>query len=57
LVSRSKALRINGVANGTKGIILAHAIIHDLNQWLMKFSLYVNEALAIAAAIAQVNPD
>ena len=46
------ALRINGVVNRTKGIIVAHAIIHDLSQWLMKFPLYINGALAIAAAIA-----
>jgi hypothetical protein len=53
----STALRISGVATSTKGIIVAHAIIHDLSQWLMKFPLCVNGALAIAAAIAQVKPD
>jgi hypothetical protein len=48
---------MSGVANRTKGIIVAHAIIHDLSQWLMKIPWYINGALAIAAAIAQVKPD
>jgi hypothetical protein len=48
---------MSGVANRTKGIIVAHAIIHDLSQWLMKIPWYINGALAIAAAIAQVKSD
>jgi hypothetical protein len=48
---------MSGVASRTKGIIVAHAIIHDLSQWLMKIPLWKNGTLAIAAAIAQVKPD
>jgi hypothetical protein len=48
---------MSGVAIRTKGIIVAHAIIHDLSQWLMKIPLYINGAPAIAAAIAKVKPD
>jgi hypothetical protein len=47
---------MSGAANRTKGIIVAHATIHDFSQWLMKIPSCRNGALAIAAAIAQVKP-
>ena len=57
LVNTSTALRMSGVAERTKGIIVADAMIHDFSQWLMKIPSYINGALAIAAAIAHVKPD
>ena len=48
---------MNGEASRTKGIMIAQAMIHDLNHWLMKSPLPKNGALAIPAAIAHVKPD
>jgi hypothetical protein len=53
----STILRMNGVANKTKGIIIAQAKSQDLSQWLMNAPPYMNGPLAIPAAIAQVIPD
>ena len=53
----SKALRTRGAAEGTNIIIIAQAIIHDLNRWLTDSPLWMSGALAFAEVIAVVNPD
>jgi hypothetical protein len=50
-------LRMTGAASRTTGVMIAHEIIHDINQWLRKFDPLKNGALEIAAATAQVSPD
>ena len=47
---------MNGAAKSTTGIIVAQAINQELNQCSRKADSAKNGALAIAAAIAEVNP-
>jgi len=56
-VKNSTARWINGAANTTNGIIVAHAILHDLNRRLMNVASPRIGALGIAVATARVNPD
>jgi len=57
LVTEATAYWINGAANKTTGVMIAHEIIHDLTHWLANMGLWKNGALEIPAATAQVSPD
>ena len=56
IVNACMRRRLAGAAKSTIGTIVAHAINQELSQCAMKANSPRNGALAIAAAIAEVNP-